>query len=130
MVKNNRGFTQADIVIAVVAIIVFTSVILALMYNVKLENTKLKGKILASIYLTETLENVGIADYDSVTEENKEQLTPEMTDVFDSKVSVSKIIDEDTTKTEDIIKKVKVTITYKIGNKIYEESAQRLKVKE
>lgn len=130
MIKNSKGFTQTDIVVAVIALIFFTTLIVALMANVKVESTKLKGKLLADIYLTEALENVGILQYDYITEENKDLIFPSMTDVFDSQISVSKIKDEDQDKEDDIIKKVELKITYKIGNKTYEESAKRLKVKE
>lgn len=130
MIKNSKGFTQTDIVVAVVAIIFFTTLIVALMTNVKVQSAKLKGKLLANIYLTEALENVGILQYDYVTEENKDLIFPKMTDVFTSQLSISKLTDEDNTKDEDVIKKVEVKITYKIGNKTYEETAQRLKVKE
>lgn len=130
MIKNSKGFTQTDIVVAVVAIIFFTTLIVALMTNVKVQSTKLKGKLLADIYLTEALENVGILQYDYVTEENKNLIFPKMTDVFTPQLSISKLTDEDNTKDEDVIKKVEVKITYQIGNKTYEETAQRLKVKE
>ena len=130
MIKNSKGFTQTDIVVAVVAIIFFTTLIVALMTNVKVQSTKLKGKLLANIYLTEALENVGILQYDYVTEENKNLIFPKMTDAFTPQLSISKLTDEDNTKDEDVIKKVEVKITYQIGNKTYEETAQRLKVKE
>ena len=130
MIKNSKGFTQTDIVVAVVAIIFFTTLIVALMTNVKVQSAKLKGKLLADIYLTEALENVGILQYDYVTEENKNLIFPKMTDVFTPQLSISKLTDEDNTKDEDAIKKVEVKITYQIGNKTYEETAQRLKVKE
>lgn len=130
MIKNSKGFTQTDIVVAVVAIIFFTTLIVALMTNVKVQSAKLKGKLLADIYLTEALENVGILQYDYVTEENKNLIFPKMTDVFTPQLSISKLTDEDNTKDEDVIKKVEVKITYQIGNKTYEETAQRLKVKE
>lgn len=130
MIKNSKGFTQTDIMVAVVAIIFFTTLIVALMTNVKVQSTKLKGKLLANIYLTEALENIGILQYDDVTEENKNLIFPKMTDVFTPQLSISKLTDEDNTKDEDVIKKVEVKITYQIGNKTYEETAQRLKVKE
>ena len=130
MIKNSKGFTQTDIVVAVVAIIFFTTLIVALMTNVKVQSTKLKGKLLANIYLTEALENVGILQYDYVTEENKNLIFPKMTDVFTPQLSISKLTDEDNTKDEDVIKKVEVKITYQIGNKTYEETAKRLKAKE
>ena len=129
MLRNKKGLTGVDISIAVIAIILFSSIILSLMYNVKLENLKIKAKIQANIYLTEIAEKIGVADYDDVTSENTNLFPGEITDAYIAKIEVSKFSDEDTSK-EDIIKKVKITISYKIGNKTYEESLQRLKVKE
>lgn len=129
MLKNKKGFTGMDISIAVIAIVIFTSTILALMYNVKMENLKIQTKLLASIYLTETLENIGIARYDDITAENINMIPDNMPDIFNIKTNVTKISDEDNTK-EDLIKKVIVTISYKVGDKTYEEVAERLKIKE
>ena len=127
MLKNSKGFTGIDIVISIIAILLFTSSILALMYNVKKENLEIEAKLLANIYLTETLENIGIAEYDDITSENT-NIIPEMSDSFHITTNVTKISDEDATK-EDIIKKVNITISYKVRNKTYEESVQRLKIK-
>lgn len=129
MLKNRKGLTAVDICIAVIAIIIFSSVILSLMYNVKLENLKIKAKLQANIHLTEIAENIGIADYDDVTTENLNLLPTEMTDAYTAKIEVSKLSDEDASK-EDIIKKVKIIVSYKIGNKTYEETIERLKLKE
>ena len=127
MLKNKKGFTGIDISIAVTAIIIFTSIILALMYNVKMENLKMQRKLLANIYLTETLENVGIAKYDDVTSENT-NLIPDTPELFNIKTNVTKVSDEDVSK-EDVIKKVTVTVSYKVGDKTYENVAERLKIK-
>lgn len=129
MLKNNKGFTGIDIAISVLAIIIFTSTILALMYNVKLENLKIQTKLFANIYLTETLENIGIAKYDEVTTDNV-SLIPIMPEQYKATINITKVSEDDSTKTEDIIKKINVKISYKIGNKTYEESVQRLKIKE
>ncbi len=129
MLKSRKGFTGIDVSISIVAIIIFTSTILALMYNVKIENLKIKAQLLANIYLTETLENIGIAKYDDVTENNA-NLIPEMSNTFKIEINVSKISDEDANKTEDILKRVKVIASYPIGNKTYHQEVQRMKIKE
>ena len=128
MLKSKKGFTAVDISISIIAIILFTSTILSLMYNVRMENLRMQDKLLATIYLTETLENIGIAEYEDVTTDNTE-IIPDIPDTFNIKINVDKVSDTDTTK-EDIIKKATVTISYKIGDKTYEESAERLKIKE
>ncbi len=129
MLKNKNGFTAVDISIAVITIMIFTSIILSLMYNVKIENLKIKAKVLANIHLVETLENIGIANYEDVTSDNLSLLPTTMSDSYAAKIQVSKLSDEDNEK-EDVIKKVNVIISYKIGNKTYEESVERLKIKE
>ena len=129
MIKDNKGFTQTDIVISIIAVMLFTTIILSVMINVKNSNAKLKAKSIANIYMTEILENIGIAQYEDVTEENKSKFIPEMTKAFETQINVTKVSDEDSKK-EDEIKKVEVKITYKIGKKTYEENAKRLKVKE
>ena len=129
MIKDNKGFTQTDIVISIIAVMLFKTIILSVMINVKNSNAKLKAKSIANIYMTEILENIGIAQYEDVTEENKSKFIPEMTKAFETQINVTKVSDEDSKK-EDEIKKVEVKITYKIGNKTYEENAKRLKVKE
>ena len=129
MIKDNKGFTQTDIVISIIAVMLFTTIILSVMINVKNSNAKLKAKSIANIYMKEILENIGIAQYEDVTEENKSKFIPEMTKAFETQINVTKVSDEDSKK-EDEIKKVEVKITYKIGNKTYEENAKRLKVKE
>lgn len=130
MIKESKGITAVDVSIAVVAIIIFTSIIVSMMANVKLENTNIRRKAIATIYLTEILENVGIAAYDNVKENNAQLIPSNMPDVYDAQISVEKLKDSDATKEQDLIKKVTVSISYHVGNKEYTETIQRLKVKE
>ena len=129
MFKSNKGFTGIDIVLSIIIVITFTSIIVSLMYSVKMENYRIKAMAISNIYLVETLENIGIANYDEIKSDNTDLFPQEMSTEFEKKIEVTSISDEDTSK-EDIIKKVKVTIAYKIGNKNFEETAARLKAKE
>lgn len=129
MFKSNKGFTGIDIVLSIIIVITFTSIIVSLMYSVKMENYRIKAMAISNIYLVETLENIGIADYDEIKSDNTDLFPKEMSTEFEKKIEVTSINDEDESK-EDIIKKVKVTIAYKIGNKNFEETAERLKAKE
>lgn len=129
MFKSNKGFTGIDIVLSIIIVIIFTSIIVSLMYSVKMENYRIKARAISNIYLVETLENIGIAKYENIKSDNTDLFPKEMSTEFEKKIEVTSIKDEDTSK-EDIIKKVKVTIGYKIGNKNFEETAERLKAKE
>lgn len=128
MIKNQRGLTGVDVTIAIVAVMIFTSIILSLMFNVKVENTKIKMKALANVYLTKTMENVGIANYDDVTTNNV-NLFPDMAEPYQGTITVEKYSDIETNK-KDMVKIVSVKLSYTIGQKTYEETVQRLKVKE
>lgn len=133
MLKKEKGLTGIDMVLAVIIVLLFTSIILSLMYNVKQQNVKQVYKLASNIYLTETLENIGIANYDDVvatSSENNSNLIPEMPVMFKEKIEVESIENEENPELEDMIKKVTVTISYKIGSKTYENVVQRLKIKE
>lgn len=131
MSRKDNGFVGIDMTIAIIAIIVFSGLIIFLMYDNFLENVKIKKEALATIYLTETLENIGIENYDNISIENKENLVPVSAteNGYDIQLTISNPYKEDTTK-EDIIKKVVASVSYKIGNKNYQHSMERIKIKE
>lgn len=130
-VKKENAFVGVDMAIAIIAIFVFSGLIITLMHSNFLENLKIKTEALAIIYLTETLENVAIADYDYITENDIETCIPdELKETnYQIKLEISDLeLSED--KNEDIIKKVIATISYTLGEKNYEYSMERMKIKE
>lgn len=129
MLKKEKAFTGVDILLAVVVIIVFTTVIASLMYNIQAENLKIKNKLIANIYLIETLENIAITSYENVTSKNLSLFPEDMPDNFNKNIEVVEVYLNDADK-QNIIKKVKVSISYKMQNKTYEETVERLKIKE
>lgn len=131
-INSNKGFVGVDMVLAILAIIIFSAIIVSMMYNNFLENSKINRQALAIIYLTETLENVGIAAYDDVTQENINNFIPSDIGEYNYEMKVEVTTDDlvlSNDQQEDIIKKVKATISYKIGNKNYEHSMERIKAK-
>lgn len=120
-------------VVAILAIITFSGLIFSLMSSNLLENLKVRSQAMATIYLTETLENIGIASFESVTQDNSDMFIPE--EAKDSKYVINlqikesnELFNEDSTK-ENIIKKVIATVSYKVGNKDYQCTMQRIKAK-
>lgn len=131
MFKSEKGLTGIDIALTIIIIVLFTSIIFSLMYNVKYQNLIQVYKLASNIYLTETLENIGIENYDDIVAvgyNESSDLKPEMPSMFSEQIQVENF-NQDSDK-EDIIKKVTVTISYKIKDKTYEETAERLKIKE
>lgn len=130
-IKKNNGLTGIDTVIAIIALMLFSTLIISMIYNNVFENVKLKQETLAMIYITEIFENIGIEDYNNITQENISQLVPK--EVIDNNYEVTMDITtdfEDVTNKEDIMKKINVTLTYKVGDKNYSCSMQRMKTKE
>lgn len=128
-IKRNSGLTGIDMSIAVIAIIIFTTLIITLMSNNAIESVKIAKETMAMIYTTEIFENIGIADFDEVIVENKDIFIPE--EVNKNYEVNLEIEDEfEDLEAQNMLKKINLTLKYEIGNKTYSCSAERLKAKE
>ena len=127
-VKETKGFIEVDMAVAIIAIIIFSTIIISLMYNNALQNKKIKKEALAIIYITETFENVGIASFDDITSDNISNFVPiEVGRYYTVSTDVTEL---DQNEYEKIIKKVSISLSYKVGNKTYDVTMERLKAKE
>ncbi len=124
--KSESGIVTTDVVLSIIAIMIFSVLFISLMYNNSIENIKLKQEGLAIADITETFENIGIADYTDVTNENADSFIPEGVQNHAIKIDleITQIGEE------DILKKITATASYKIANKVYEFSMERMKIKE
>lgn len=139
-IKKNSGLAGIDMVIAIIAIAIFSTLIISMMYSNVLENVKLKKETLAMIYITEIFENVGIQDYDvydylGLTQNYKQITEPNVLvpqEIIDNYTVEMKVITqvEGETYTEDILKNIGVKLTYEIGDKTYSCTMERRKIKE
>lgn len=129
-IKKENGIAGVDMIIAILALTIFSALIISLIYNNVIENVKLKHEALAMIYITEIFENIGIANYEQVTEENINTLVPEkIRNSFKVTMNVTTDL-EDVVNNEGIMKKIEVELSYDIANKTYSYSMQRMKIKE
>jgi len=141
-IKRENGLAGVDLVIAVIAIIAFSTVIVFLMYNNVMENIKLKRETLSMIYITQIFENVGIESYQNLPNGNYEDignnsyassiqnLIPvDMVDGYKVNLTITNQL-ENVENNENIIKKIVVTLIYNINNKEYTCSMERMKIKE
>ena len=135
-IKSKKGFVGVDMTLAIVAVILFSVLIIALMTNNLIEIIKVNKKALATVYLTETMENIGIAKYEDITQEKIDSLATNLIPKdseqkgYKIKIEVNEDIGIEDEKAEDLLKKVKVIISYDVSNKNYECSMERLKAKE
>jgi type II secretory pathway pseudopilin PulG len=128
--KNNKGFIGIDIIISIIAIVLFSSLILALILNNSLKNVKLAKEAQATIYLTQTLENIGISKYINVSEYNSNKnynncIPSDLKNGYKITIDIPEKIGE-----KDIIQKITAHIEYSIGNKKYKQTMLRTKIKE
>ena len=129
-IKKDSGLVGVDMVIAIIAITILSTLIVSLMYNNVIENVKLKKETLAMIYITETFENIGIESYTNVTEDNINDLVPEDA-INNYQVEMTVTTDfDDITNNEYIMKKVTLKLSYEVANKTYSCSMERIKIKE
>lgn len=125
-IKKENGLAGIDMTVAIIAIIIFSTLILALITNNAMDNVKIAKETMAMIYITEIFENIGIADYNSVSEENKENFIP--AEALNKDYEIELRID-DIENEEKILKKVYLTLKYEVGNKKYSCSMERVKTK-
>ena len=128
--RESNGFVGVDMIISIIAVMIFSGLIISLMYTNFLENVKLRRETLATIYLTETLENIGISSYEEITTDNINSFIPEDLEENGYEIQIELDSDLNLAEDENIIKKIKATISYTIQNKNYEHSMERIKVKE
>jgi len=141
-IKNDKGLAGVDMIIAIIAVMIFSTLIVSMMYSNVMENVKLKKETLAMIYMTEIFENVGIENYSNLSVGTYENITVNTHDGY-----IEGLIPEDlpegyevdmvitnelegVTNNEDILKKVQLTLTYKVGDKFFSSSMERMKIKE
>lgn len=128
--KKDTGLAGTDMIIAIITIIIFSTFILSLMINNSIENMKIAKETMAMIYITQIFENIGIADYDTVSEKNTDNFIPEEA-LNNYKVDITIEDDfEEIEEQQDIIKKITLSLSYNVGNKTYTSSMERYKIKE
>lgn len=148
LLKQDKGFTGADITIAVISFIIFLSVITSLFYNVYIMNQKSKRLQEASQLITDIFEIVEKNSYAQINTNSESsfitdvlaKLNPTGTAYGSNNVNFNKgsyhininVVNYNTTEgntdKEDIIKTIKVTVEYYIGKKV-EANKQVLEMK-
>ena len=127
--KKDKALAGIDMIIAIIVVIIFSTLILSLITNNALENVKTAKESMAMIYITEIFENIAIEKYENVTEDNINRFIPEQVLLDNYRVEM-RIEENNNDIPEDIIKKVNITLFYEINEKEYQYSMERLKIRE
>lgn len=127
--KNQKGVTGADAILAVAIAVLFAGIIVTLAYNIYITTNSLKRSSQALNYITSTFEYVATQYYDEVTEENIENyingnenivaldegtLSTANTTPYKAEVTVTDYSKEEKL---DLVKEITMSVTYKLGDK-------------
>ena len=128
--KSEAGFTMTDLIAALIIFSIFTGIIGTLMYASFKTNLQTKMAGTAGNYAIQILEDIDKITYDEVKNgmENSYKSKFSIPSGFDLNIDVSNY-NEGTDK-EDIIKKVKLTITYNFAGDSEQLVINKLKIKE
>ncbi len=127
--KKEKGYTGVDIAISVIVLTIFISIIANLIANINLNVQDTNRRATATSYAVKEIEKIkaqgyinsynskGIIKEETINEEDiyeKSEFTG-----YHKKTTIKDyiLIVNDNTKKKDVVKEIKVEISYKIGNK-------------
>lgn len=148
--KNNKGLTGADALLAVALIVLFSGIIATISYNIYIATSSLKRSSKATEYITNVFEHAKKEYYDDVTEEKlveyfNTNFKDKKTEAFVSndeqlntsdkpyiiKISVTSYnTTENNEEKLDLVKEIEVNVKYKLGNKTKEINMKTAKARE
>lgn len=131
ILKSNKGFTIQDVLIACFIITVFVGVITTMLYSVYRENIKTTLMSKMTVYAVQILENIDKISYEEVQNKTISEYREEFSipDGFNIQIEISNYC-ENSASRDDVIKIIKLTISYTMGDVPEEISIKRLKIKE
>ena len=123
--KNNKGYTGVDISIAMIILMIFIPTVFAISYSIQKTSNEVKRKSEAISIATDILESakgMSFENLESMEEEENISLLEEKysKDVsFDINIEVENYYPEELNDEDrmDLVKKIKITVTYPVGNK-------------
>lgn len=148
--KNNKGLTGADALLAVALIVLFSGIIATISYNIYIATSSLKRSSKATEYITDIFEHVKKEYYDNITEENLVQYFNNKNDKsakafvartdqpleqsdkpYTIQISVTNYnATDNNTEKLDLVKEVNVKVIYKLGGKQEEMQMKTAKSRE
>ena len=130
-IKSQNGFTMQDLVIALLIITLFVGIISTLMY--KVYKIEIESKLMSQMvmYSVQILEDIDKISYEEVTSDLSNSYNNKFSipKGFKIDINVSNYLEE-TTNDQDLIKIVKLNISYDYLGEKEEFKVTRLKIKE
>lgn len=114
--KQNNGIALADAIIAITIFVIFTTLIISISYNIYLQSNFVKRNSTATNYIVDLFEYAATLEFNDVTAENLNEYisNKNVAQGYNFNINVTIVPEE---AEYDFIKKVNVTVTYKLGRK-------------
>lgn len=129
-IQSNSGFTMADLAISIIVFTIFIGTIGSLFYSIYKINLQTKMTAAAMNYATEILEDIDKISYDKVVNgmENEYITKFSIPSAYQLNLEVRNY--NEGNDREDLIKKVKLTVSYQLAGDPETLMIQKLKIKE
>ena len=129
--KSEKGFTMQDLMIAAFIIVILIAIISSMVYSVYRTNLEMDLTARMSMYAVQILEDIDKIAYEEVNSSLASKYVEQFSipSGFYVEIEVSKY-GEDVENIQDVMKIVKLTISYTLQGETEEFVVQRLKIKE
>ncbi len=127
-IREEKGITGTDAIIAIIVLTFFVSVISTVIINISSSSEAVKRNSNATSYAVAILEKANKLYYDDITEENLVSGI-NIPNGYIVNIQISKLSDADPTK-EDLVKKITVSVTYKLNKQDTSVSMAYIKARE
>lgn len=131
IIKEEKGITGIDIAISIILITIFISLIGNLIVNINMNSKNTQRKSIATSYAVQEIEkskslgymqdydNKGISKKDVIREEDIYEKSGDFTG-YHKTIFIEDyvLLNNDATKINNLVKKITVEISYKLGNKV------------
>ena len=130
-IKSENGFTVQDLLIAIFIIMLFAALISTTMFSVYKNNAKVNVSAQMATYAVQILEDIDKISYEEVNSDLSQTYASKFSipSGYNIDIQVSNY-GEGVKNVQDIIKIVKLTISYTLQGETEEFSVQKLKIKE
>ncbi len=128
-IKKNRGFTTADIVVAIVVMMIFVGMIATLFYNFYLSTTAKNRNAMATNYIVDVIEEIKAMNYDEVQKDTQDsnsinnliqqlEATKQIPKEYIITGEIQKYNEtEGNTDKKDLVKILTIRVEYSLGKK-------------
>lgn len=131
IIKSNKGFTLQDLSIAIMIFIIFAGTIGGTYVTIYKTQSDTKIDVVATLFSVQIMEYIDKVGYDEITTSNTQTFIDESRTKFSIPSTFQIGIEViPSTNTQDLVKKVKLTLNYTFSGDERSIVIERLKVKE